>query len=169
MTVGISGQSLDVWDEDVKLVLIYDLDEANQALNCSNSNISFSIFKQGSEDLDKRDVSNFLSESFSQLSKVFGQREPDFPGFVFSSSNNNWESMGFILFLIEELSNLLQAVKTKDFNRVLFVGRQLFKNRDKFTDNDFMFNMSGQFTNSGGNSSSNHGSFLIAKLNEFSI
>jgi len=42
-------------------------DESDKALNCSYSHVSLGVLQQGSEDLDQRNVGDFLSKGFCQL------------------------------------------------------------------------------------------------------
>lgn len=63
----ISCEGLDLRDEEAEFFWADSLDKSSKTLHSGYSHISFSIFQQSSKDLNQGNISDFLSECFSQL------------------------------------------------------------------------------------------------------
>lgn len=63
-------------NKNIQFIIVDHSDEAGKAINGSNSDVSFGISQQGSENLNQGDISYLFSKSFSKLVKLsFGYSE----------------------------------------------------------------------------------------------
>ena len=128
--------------------------------------LSLVIVEELSEGLDQVVVRDLLAERLSEGREVLGKAETHLPGLVLTGSKKSAEGMNLVLLLRKVRGERDERLKAHDTDSVLLILRQLSEDGQDLLKHVALLELGRELTEAGGASSTDHGSVLIAELDE---
>lgn len=142
------------------------LQTQSQTLNSSVLDLRLTITEQLIEVLDQVVVSDVLSKSRHEISEVLSESKTHFPGFVLASSDQSVQGMHLVLLLAQVVRHRDHLFKAHDSDHVLLILRELSVRGEQLLNQMLLVKLGGKKSELGSASSSDHGSVLIAEVDE---
>jgi hypothetical protein len=164
---GVSVGVLEGWQHEVANLLSGEVDQALRDVQDGGMlHLSLVVVQQQGEGLDEVVVRDLLSERVGEGSEVLGESQSDLPGLVLTSGKKSAKGMDLVLLLGKILGHWNERLEAHHSNGILLILRQLSEDWQDLLKNVLLLKLGSELTKFGGASSSNHGSVLVAELDE---